>query len=224
MPPIAVSTPPPSSGRSGAEVALEYFPDTLLSSPADLNATYFESGHFILDRQQQQKAALLALSGESSGASGGKGATMAGNEFTRKAANSRGGRALERLLRRRGDDEGAAAAADAVMEGVGGAPALPSTLKSSPSDGSRSLLRRVISRTNLRRPLQPSSLRAAAAAVATATAASTADDMEVAGEVSEEVIAATAAATAASATDNKEVADAFSETITAAAAAEDSAL
>lgn len=148
-------------------MAREFFPDSLLSIPADLNATYFESGHFITDRQQQQQKFSLAPAADRDGdgaSSVGHGAAV-GRRYAPGAARG-GGSELERLLLNRNGDGGAAAAAataaaTAVMEGVGGSPAV---LEMSPSAGRRrGVLRRLLSRAKLRRSLQATSRAAVAA-------------------------------------------------------------
>lgn len=164
--------------RSGAEVALEYFPASLLSSPANLNATYFESGFYITDRQQQQQQQQQEFSPLGPNGDGGitridsGRAAVLGGKYARGAVQDGGGE-LERLLLVNGDDEraAAAAAAAAVMEGVGGAaPAGAAGIKLSTPDGARGLLRRLLSRGKLRRSLQASSSRAAGAAASAAEA------------------------------------------------------
>lgn len=157
-----------TNDRSGAEVALEYFPDSILSSPADLNATYFETGLYISDRQQQ-KLSPVAPNGDGTT----NRAPALGVRYARGAVKGGGSRELERLLLVNGYDEGAAAAAAAaaaVMGGVGGA-AAPAGIKLSTSDGARGLLRRLLSRGKLRRSLQASSSRAAAVDAASTTEA-----------------------------------------------------
>lgn len=165
----AAPRPNPTNDRSGAEAALEYFPDSLLGVVPDLNATYFESGFYISDRHQQQMLSPLAPTGDSRGStSSGRrraSALALGNKYAGGAVRG-GGRDLERLLRINGDDEGvaaaAAAAAAAVMQGVGGL--APAGLKLSTSDGVRGLLRRLLSRGKLGQSLQTSSSRAAVGA------------------------------------------------------------
>eukprot|EP00903_Cladosiphon_okamuranus_P009684 g9214.t1 len=155
--------------RSGAQVAQEYFPDSLLSSPADLDATYFERGFYIADLQQQQEQqhfSPLGPNGDSGNTRIGSGrVTALGRKYTRRADRD-GGRELESLLLVNGEDEGAAAAAAAaVMEGIGGAapPGAAGKTLSTP-DGARGLLRRLLSRGKLLRSLRASSSRAASTA------------------------------------------------------------
>ncbi|CAB1111805.1 unnamed protein product [Ectocarpus sp. CCAP 1310/34] len=128
--------------RSGAEMALEYFPDSLLSTLADINATYLETGHLISDNQGQGLFSPLpplarTTAAEASGGAGG----------------GRGGSGRSWLGRNNG----------------GGASS-PSPLKTSPSDGRRGLLRRLLSRSKLRRKSRASSSRFAALAPAPAEA------------------------------------------------------
>ncbi|CAN0534986.1 unnamed protein product, partial [Ectocarpus sp. 8 AP-2014] len=128
--------------RSGAEVALEYFPDSLLSTPADINATYLETGHLISDNQGQGLfSPLPPLAGTTAA------------EASEGVGGGRGG--FGRLWLGRNNGGGASS---------------PSPLKTWPSDGRRGLLRRLLSRSKLRRKPQASSSRSAAPAPAPAEA------------------------------------------------------
>ncbi|CAM9738603.1 unnamed protein product [Ectocarpus fasciculatus] len=130
--------------RSGAEMAVEYFPDSLLSTPVDLNATYLETGHLISDNQAQglfSPLPPLAPTGEK-----GSGAT----EALEGGGGGRGAFGRLWLGRNNGGD----------------ASSPPSPLKISPSDGRRGLLRRLLSRRKLGRKPSASSSRPGASAPA----------------------------------------------------------
>lgn len=165
LPPLPPSFLDGINFRSGAEVALEYFPDSLLSNPADLNATYLETGHLISDNEAQglfSPLPPLAPADKNDSETAAKGALERG----------RGGFGRSWLGRNNG----------------GGASS-PSPLKTaSPSEGRRGLLRRLLSRSKLRRKPPASSLRSAAPAPAPAEAVVTGD----AGSVSAAAAAAAA--------------------------------
>lgn len=145
-------------------MALEYFPDSLLSRPADLNATFMESGRFISGVEQQGlPSSSLTLAGESSSSSSSGGISSRGAVNSSGSGRGRGGRGFVlSLLRRDGAGRGTAAAA-AVMDGASGVSAA-SPLKSSVPAGSRGLMRRLLSRSKLRRSIEASFTRPAAAA------------------------------------------------------------